>query len=238
LLSSPAKRAVTGKPIKYFTREEIRVLLAIPDVAKKTGRRDKVLMSALYATGARASEICELTVGSIIFASPPGLTRVRLHGKGDKWRTVTVASNCSDLLKRHLDLEGLGAPGTQARHVFSTQSHEWMSVVCVEEIVKKHVTAAKKLYPGMFREGSYSPHSFRHSAAMHKLEAGDSLIELKAFLGHEKMETTLEYAKVTPALAAKFLLERDIPDDASGMENKKDLILDAMPFLENRRLKK
>jgi hypothetical protein len=68
---------------------------------------------------------------------------------------------------------------------------------------------AKDKHPEAFRQESCSPHSFRHSIAVHKLEDGDSLFAIKAFPGHENIETTSVYAEVTPELANKFLRERN-----------------------------
>jgi hypothetical protein len=60
----------------------------------------------------------------------------------------------------------------------------------------------------MFREKTYTPHSFRHSIAVHMLEAGESRQVIQSFRGHASIETTIIYAKATPELANKFLRER------------------------------
>ena len=78
-----------------------------------------------------------------------------------------------------------------------------MSVSCVEAIVKRHTASAKKKHTTLFQHGSYSPHSFRHSIAVHMLECGESLVVIKAFLGHASITTTTIYASVTPELANK-----------------------------------
>jgi site-specific recombinase XerD len=86
-----------------------------------------------------------------------------------------------------------------------------MSISCVEELVKKYVAQAKKEYPRLFKESSYTPHSFRHSIAVHMLEIGESLVAIKAFLGHSSIESTAIYARVTPELASRYLNERGKP---------------------------
>ncbi len=58
------------------------------------------------------------------------------------------------------------------RHVFSSQTHEQVTVPCVEGIHKKHVAIAKEKHPDMFLKDSYPSHSMRHSTACHLLEAG------------------------------------------------------------------
>ena len=95
-----------------------------------------------------------------------------------------------------------------------------MTPSCVEEIVKKYIVKAKAAWPTLFKRKSYSPHSFRHSIAVHMLECGESLVVIKAFLGHESIETTTIYAEVTPELANKYLNERGKPLEAVEIRDK------------------
>lgn len=215
---------------KHFTTEEIAILLKIPDISRLIGQRDITLLSLLYATGARAQELCDITLDSITLGFP---TKVRLTGKGNKSRVVTIPDNCSKILKEYLRSRNfdLTTKTTKVRHLFSSQTNEHMSIACVEGIVKKYVSKAKEMHPHLFRENSYSPHSFRHSIAVHMLEVGDSLVAIKAFLGHSSIITTCMYAALTPELANRYLDERGKPlDDVVGA-NKPQPIPVAMPFL-------
>jgi site-specific recombinase XerD len=91
-----------------------------------------------------------------------------------------------------------------------------MSISCVEASVKKYVAQSKAAYPHLFKRKTYTPHSFRHSIAVHMLECGESLVVIKAFLGHESISSTVVYANVTPELANKYLRERGkVLDDAN-----------------------
>ena len=229
IIGSPKKREPHRIGFKHFTKEEITLLLKLPDIRKTIGRRDVTLLSLLYATGARAQELCDITIDSISFASP---SKIRLTGKGNKSRVVTVPDTCTSILKEYLKSRNLDASSAnvRARHLFSSQTNEHMSIACVEEIVKKYVVKAKNQYPLLFKENSYSPHSFRHSIAIHMLEAGDSLVAIKAFLGHASVATTCQYAKLTPELASKYLDERGKPLPNLGTGRPQPLAL-AMPFL-------
>ena len=82
------------------------------------------------------------------------------------------------------------------RHVFSSQTHEKMTVSCIEEIFAKYVTQARKEHPDQFGN-NYTPHSMRHTTATHMLEAGVPLIVVKNFLGHVSLQTTQIYTEVT-----------------------------------------
>lgn len=90
--------------MKYFSKEEISCLLNLPDTTRKLGRRDAVLLSTLYSSGARAQEICDLTVNDINFGTT---TVLRLVGKGNKARMVAIPQNCAVLLKNYLKSNGL-----------------------------------------------------------------------------------------------------------------------------------
>jgi site-specific recombinase XerD len=200
----PKKKVPKNDNVVYFTKEEITLLLRTPKTSTPIGNRDAILMSVLYASGARAQEICDLTVKDVIFGEK---TTLRLFGKGAKVRVVAIPQECANLLESHLKRNGLNtAVGNEkCRHVFSSQTHEHMTISCVEEIVKKHVKSARSAHTGLFPHKSYSPHSFRHSIAVHMLESGVPLPVIKNFLGHSSIESTLIYATVSPELANRYL---------------------------------
>lgn len=81
-------------------------------------------------------------------------------------------------------------------HVFSSQTHEHMTVSCVEEIFEKYIARAKRKYPNQFRH-NYTPHSMRHTTATHMLEAGVPLVVVKNFLGHVSLQTTQIYTEIS-----------------------------------------
>jgi len=170
----PKKKSAGRNEAVHFSREEMSVLLRLPDSIGKTGKRDKVILSALYASGARAQELCDLTVGDLRFGAAAAMT---LHGKGSKTRTVVIPGQCAVLLKSYMEQNRLNSLSPQ-RHLFSSHTHEHMTISCLEAIVKKYVRMAKKLRPDLFLK-HYTPHSFRHSIAMHMLESGIPLPVIK-----------------------------------------------------------
>lgn len=229
----PTKRQPKKLGVKHFTKEEITVLLTLPNTSKLIGQRNVTLLSLLYATGARAQGICDITLADISFNKP---TTIRLHEKGNKSRIVAIPEKCSAILREYLNSRNLNCNShdTKGLHLFPSQTNEHMTIACVEGIVKKYVLQAKNQYPNMFTHNSYSPHSFRHSIAVHMLEAGDSLLAIKAFLGHSSLTTTAVYAQVSPELANKYLDNRGkpLPEDCKlrtiqPMELK-------LPFLYHR----
>lgn len=210
----PKKKCVESYPI-YFTREETSIMLNMPVGDGKIASRDRVLLSVLYASGARAQELCDIKVRDIRFGEK---TSIKLMGKGNRARTITIPDNCTALLKRYLDRENKTA--TSGNHLFSSQMHEHMTISCVEEIVKKYISKAITEYPKLFKEKKYTPHSFRHSIAVHMLETGIPLPVIKNFLGHVSLEATLIYATVSDELKNKYLKENSI---VSAMGLSKDI---------------
>lgn len=81
--------------------------------------------------------------------------------------------------------------------VSESQTHEQMTVSCIEEIYKKYITIAEKENPSMFNAKSFPPHSMRHSTASHMLEAGVPLVVIKNFLGHASLQSTQIYAEIS-----------------------------------------
>ena len=167
----PAKKSV-HKPRAIFTLEEVSILLNLPENGRSTGKRDKVLLSVMYGSGARTQEICDLTVKDI--RAIDGITTVKLTGKGGKCRRVRIPKLCASLLEQHIHRMGITDSGN--RHVFSSQTNEHMTTSCIKEIYSKYIQLARENHPDLFCENNYTPHSMRHSVATHMLEAGVPLI--------------------------------------------------------------
>ena len=183
--------------------QEVSILLRLPDESKKIGLRDKVMLSLMYASGARAQEICDLTVGNIQF-NMKGAT-LNIKGKGGKSRRIGIPDNCAKMLQKYISHRRLSLKPD--KHVFSSQTHEQMTVSCIEGIFRKYVRQAKTENPALFREHSYPPHSMRHSTASHMLEAGVPIVVIKNFLGHASLQTTQIYAELSQNTVDKHLKE-------------------------------
>jgi len=210
----PKKKCSKKLPI-YFSKEEIRILLNLPIKNQRIASRDKVMLSVLYASGARAQELCDIKVIDVRFGEK---TSIKLIGKGNKARIITIPSQCATLLETYL-IE-INKEKQFDMYVFSSQTHSHMSISCVEEVVKKYLMIARKNYPDSFRENKYTPHTFRHSIAVHMLEAGVPLPVIKNFLGHVSLETTLIYATVSDNLKNMYLKENSIIKDITKRENQ------------------
>lgn len=187
-------RRVKGKQRSSFTREEIAILLNLPDTTEILGLRDLVLLSVMYSSGARAQEICDLTVKNITH-DEKGNAILTLTGKGEKTRRVKITADATRLLNQYINYRKIS--NQPNRHVFFSQRNECLSVPAVEEIFIKYITKAKVAHPDKFCNGPYTPHVMRHTTATHLIEAGVPVAIVKNILGHASIQTTQFYVEIS-----------------------------------------
>ena len=195
---------VTRSPFSYFTLEEMQILLHLPDPDKKIEKRDLALLPLFYDSGARAQEVCNLVISDIRFGS---VTKVKLLGKKGKVREVPISKDVAELLKYHLRENRTDAKRSDP--LFLSQLGEKMTTSGIRNLVEKYVEKARLIHPNLFAEKRYSPHSFRHSKAIHMVESDTQLIYIRNFLGHATTQSTEIYARVGHGALVKMLTERN-----------------------------
>ncbi|MCL2816137.1 MAG: site-specific integrase [Oscillospiraceae bacterium] len=192
-----------SKPRTVFSLDEVAVLLRLPDCKTTTGARDNVMLNLMYASGARTQEICDLTVRDAQFQND--VTKLTITGKGEKMRRINIPQPCGDLLKQYLVRKGI--QNNLDRHIFSSQTHEYMTISCIRALFKKYLNIAKAQNPSLFLSFGYSPHTMRHTTATHMLEAGIPMMAIKNFLGHASVMTTERYAELSQSSVNKHIRE-------------------------------
>lgn len=176
--------------VSYLSPNEVAAILAAPDRATVRGRRDTALLSLLYDTGARVQEIADLRVSDVRLATPP---HVRLTGKGRKTRVVPILSGTNALLTAYLDEHRLTRVERLDGPLFFNRRGEHLTRFGVGYILRKHTETAR--HGGVAITASVSPHTFRHTKAMHLLQAGNPAIIIRDILGHADIKTTGVYAR-------------------------------------------
>ncbi len=199
--SVPFKKA-TKTVIGYLDKPEMEALLRAPDRRTSLGLRDHALLLFLYNSGARADEAASLRVSNLQLGTSPS---VRILGKGNKWRVcplwpVTVTT-----------LRPLVADKGAEDQVFRGRTGEPMTRFGVHRIVKTVAMAAGKRVESM-QGKRISPHTLRHTTAVHLLRAGVDINTIRAWLGHVSIDTTQVYAEVDLEMKAKALASVDITD--------------------------
>lgn len=200
--TSKTPKIPQGK-FSFFSVDEIKVLLRFPQSDGKGGNRDQALLALLYDSGARAQEICDLKIGDISFGQQ---NKVVLHGKGLKVREVPISQDAAKLLKYYLSVTDRLGSAHKSEYLFPSQRSEKMTTSCIRSIVAKYVSRGRKEHSELFPDAHYSPHSFRHSKAMHMLEAEVPLVYIRNFLGHESIQTTERYLKISQGAVANAII--------------------------------
>lgn len=186
----------------YLTREQVAAILAAPDRRTWSGHRDAVLLATTYNTGARVSEITALRVRDVLLDRQ---TAVHLHGKGRKERVIPLWKNTATGLRAWL---GQINDAPQAP-VFPNRSGAPMSRSGVRDRLDRAVTVAERDCPSL-RGQHISPHTLRHSTAMHLLQAGTDLATIALWLGHSSPAVTHQYLEAD--LAAKEAVLQHLGD--------------------------
>lgn len=190
----PRKKEI-HKKIKGMSKKAVQVLLSVPDLSTKTGRRDLALMMIIYSTAARIDEILSLKTKQLhLDAQKPSVTII---GKGSKIRTLYLLPKAVAHLKKYLK-EFHGDTLIPEAYVFysrNTGAYGKMSQTAVNKQLKKHARAAYELCNEVPLD--LHAHQLRHAKASHWLEDGMNIVQISFLLGHEQLQTTMVYMDIT-----------------------------------------
>lgn len=176
----------------YLEREEIsRLLQRLPGAGRRHALRDRALLLFLYNTGARVQEVADVRIEHLELGASP---RVRLHGKGDKWRLCPLWPQTVDAITRLLQEPPSPPPPT--RGLFTSRGTRALTRFGLYKIVRRHTDPLRVQRASPHRR-PVGPHVFRHTAAVHLLEAGVDVNVIRGWLGHVSLETTNRYAEIT-----------------------------------------
>lgn len=171
---------------KVLSPEMVNRLIAAPTRADRYPLRDRALLALLYATGCRASEVCNLTLRDVHLDEG----YCRCVGKGNKERMVSLNPVARSALEAYLTHERSQlALNTPDGWLLVTRSGKGLTRIMVWHLVKKYaarIGASKEI----------SPHTLRHSFATHMLAGGAEIRALQELLGHASIRTTQIYTQV------------------------------------------
>jgi integrase/recombinase XerD len=201
ILAIPQQRCARPT-VGYLSKEELAEVLAQPNLRTPDGRRDAVLLSVLYDTGARVQELIDLSVGDVRLDPP---AQLRLLGKGRKMRAVPLMGSTVQLLRDHLRENHLDRPEQFENPLFQNTHHQRLSRSGIRYILQKYLVRARSKCLSLNR--TVSPHSLRHTKGMHLLQSGISLDIIRDFLGHVDVKTTQIYARANLEMKRNALAE-------------------------------
>ena len=202
-LAVPMKR-FERPMLDYLTRAEMVAVLGEPG-ERWSSRRDHLLLTMLYNTGARVSEIIGVRVVDVVLDSAAG---VHLHGKGRKLRSIPLwdasVTEIRSWLRLNPTLRGEAA-------LLPNRDGQAMSRSNVAQRLDLAVRRASVEQPSLLKK-RVSPHILRHTTAMHLLQAGVPFNVIALWLGHESPTTTHRYVEADLAMKEKALGRLETPN--------------------------
>ena len=220
VLAIPPKRA-DQTIVTFLTDEEAEALLAAPDRATHTGRRDHTWILLTIQTGLRASELTSLTCADVHLGTG---AYVACHGKGRKDRITPLTPDTVATLRAWL-AERAGTPHDP---LFPTNRGGPLSHDALHQRLTLHTSAAARSCPSLASK-NVTPHVLRHTAAMRLLHAGVNITVIALWLGHENITTTQIYLQADMALKQRALDRTTPPTTTPGRYKPSDQLL---AFLE------
>jgi integrase/recombinase XerD len=192
LVRDPAEKIRLPKKPKKLPRlildqGELRRMMDAPDIRTNRGYRNRIILELLYDCGIRRAEVAHIKLADLDLESG----YIKIHGKGSKERVVPVCGRVCNLVGSYIQM---------VRHTFVQGKDEgylilnrWgggMDPNGIWAVVKRcaHLAGIRK---------NVSTHTFRHTCATHMLQNGAPIRHIQELLGHESLESTQIYTRVT-----------------------------------------
>lgn len=222
VLAIPVKK--TTRPLLgYLTEAELAHLLAQMDRTTSEGERDYVMLALLYDTGARIQELLDLAPTDFRLTAPPF---ARLRGKGRRERLCPLLPQTARLVTRYL--ARVGREADDPAPLFRNRYGQPLKRHGARYLLVKYLHRAQASMPSLRRSG-ISPHTLRHTKAMHLLQAGIPLITIKDFLGHADVKSTEVYVQIDLGMKREALALAGSPTSTTS---KPRLSKDLLTWLE------
>jgi integrase/recombinase XerD len=173
-----------------LTVDEVKDLLARPNLSLKTGIRDRAILEVFYATAIRLDELISLEIYHVDLADKVIFIR---KGKGGRQRVVPLSKTAAAYLKEYLEKirPYYARKVPRQRRLFINHFGLAMTPGAIRQMMRTCKMAAGIKKP-------VSPHTLRRSCATHMLAAGADIRYIQKLLGHKELKTTQAYTRVMP----------------------------------------
>ncbi|MDR2531900.1 MAG: site-specific integrase [Oscillospiraceae bacterium] len=206
IISIPTKRK-PKKAFDYLTLEGVQAILSQPNQSTRGGFRDLVLLTLMYDSGARVQEIADLTISDLRLDEP---ATVRLTGKGSKTRIVPLMSRTAELLLKYSE-HFRASNYLDSAPLFYNKKCEKLTRSGISFVLDKYTEMARRANPKVVPL-KVTPHTLRHSKAMHLLQSGVNIVYIRDVLGHSEIKTTEVYARADTHMKRKALVNANQPE--------------------------
>lgn len=187
------------KAMDYLDSKEIQAVFESIAPSSRTGVRDKALVLFLFNTGARVQECVDVTIDSLRLDSQGQVT---LLGKGRKERSCPLWPETVQAIVACLSHRN--PRDTQESHLFLNANGKSITRFGVRHVVRKYAEKAAAKCVSI-RQKKVGPHTWRHSTAVHLLQAGNDINLVAMWLGHADVNTTHAYAEINMEMKRKML---------------------------------
>ena len=221
ILSIRLKKA-EKKEISYLKTDGVKLLIDQIDMNGLNGLRDFVMISILYTTGIRVSELINIKVKDISLTEP---YTIKVHGKGNKGRYVPLMKTTIPYIKRYISLMNYDSDVKMNEYFFINHMGEQFTRQGVNYILKKYANKAREINSEIV-PADLTAHKMRHTTAMELLSSGVDLMYIRDLLGHSSITTTEVYARTDAKLKRKAIEAASknlLPDEEAKWDNNANL---------------
>ena len=204
---------VPHKVMETLDNHEVKAIFDGLEADTVHDARDLALLNLMYNTGARVQELVDLDVGDVRMDAPH---HAKLTGKGRKERIVPLHRETVESLRKYLDMRK--ETGASVKALFLNDRGERISRFGISHIVKERTREAAGLAPSL-QGRKISPHTFRHTVALHLIQSGVDIMVVKEWLGHADVKTTCLYVEINIEMKRKALEAFPPPAQPPGTGN-------------------
>ncbi len=200
----PLKRT-QHQTVGYLEEKEMQAIFDAVDCNSRTGIRDKALLLLLYNTGARVSEIVGLKLGDLRL---DGGAQIHLLGKSNKHRSCPLWPETVAALQVYLEYRSPRETGIEC--LFLNANGAPISRFGIRYVTNKYKVAAQNQCPSI-KTKKVSPHTIRHTTAMHLLRSGNDINMVSYWLGHADINTTHIYLEIDMEMKRRMIEKASAP---------------------------
>jgi site-specific recombinase XerD len=205
---------VPHKVMETLDNHEVKAIFDGLEADTVHDARDLALLSLMYNTGARVQELVDLDVDDVRMDAPH---HAKLTGKGRKERIIPLHKETVESLHKYLDMRK--ETGVSGKALFLNDRGERISRFGISHIVKERTREAVGLAPSL-QGRKISPHTFRHTVALHLIQSGVDIMVVKEWLGHADVKTTCLYVEINIEMKRKALEALPVPAQPPGTGNE------------------
>lgn len=199
ILDIPLKKGYVSPEVTYLEKNEMESMFNVINTRTALGRRDYAILLFMYNTGARVQETADARLSWVSFNKP---FKVEILGKGRKLRTCPLWPSTVEILQKMMSERGQNSESDG--HLFTNRLGQPLSRFGIWNIVVKYSHKASESIPSL-KKKTVTPHTIRHTTAMHLLQSGVDINVIRSWLGHANLVTTHRYVEIDLAMKQKAL---------------------------------